>query len=166
MHRPDLRRAAPLSLQRRHCRPMQPTPVHPTHHRRDEAAMTTDTDALRELLAAATPGPWIWNAAGELHDDAAGWIGHDRTGDGFQEYVAGTSNHPDGLNDGALIVAAVNALPDLLDERDRMLATIARVEALADEWERHGESPDYSAAFLVYRSSATALRAALAGEDA
>jgi hypothetical protein len=70
---------------------------------------------LRAMDVAATSGPWTFNAADDLHTDAAGWIGHDRTGDGFQEYVCATADHPDGLRDGALIATVRNAWPLVLD---------------------------------------------------
>lgn len=62
---------------------------------------------MRERAEAATPGPWIWNSSmdDDLHADAAGWVGHDRTGDGFQEYVCSTANHPDGFGDGVHIAS-------------------------------------------------------------
>lgn len=122
--------------------------------------MTTDNAALRELRAAATSGPW------GLEPDEGG----------VTEVVMATSlsayvpilTADDA--DAALIVAAVNALPDLLDERDRMLATIARVEALAAEWECEPASDRMDdmvhVRFCPDCSRAAALRAALAGEDA
>lgn len=80
--------------------------------------LTRAAAKVRETAEGTTPGPWTWNSSVEdhFHADAAGWVGHDRTGDGFQEFVASTSDHPDGLNDGdhialwhpgnALLVAA------------------------------------------------------------
>lgn len=91
--------------------------------------MTTDTDALRKALAAATPGPWE-------HD--GGWTVTAPSPEGWEgPYMVTMTDQC--RADAALIVAAVNALPDLLDERDRMLATIARVEAALEATHRHGE---------------------------
>ena len=94
---------------------------------------TLDLEALAEVARAATPGPWIFNAASLLHDDSAGWVGHDRTGDGFQEYVCSTANHVDGLSDGAYIAAAS---PDVV------LALIERVRVA--EAEREGALDRYA----------------------
>lgn len=83
--------------------------------------MTTDTDALTpEERSTWDVDPDLWPHTPPLHvfralmdeDDNLWW----RAGSGH------------GLN---LYEAAV----DLLDERDRMLATIARVEALAKRWD-------------------------------
>lgn len=77
---------------------------------------------MRERAEAATPGPWWWNSSMEddLHADAAGWVGHDRAGDGFLEFVASTANHPDGFGDGVHIAswhpAVALAVADWLDE--------------------------------------------------
>ena len=83
---------------------------------------------LRRLLDAATPGPW--------RDEMM-------QGDGvtLTAIVAGRPN-PDDLrvigstlahNDARVLIAAVNALPALLDaaaERDALAATVERVRAL------------------------------------
>ena len=86
----------------------------------------TDTAALRALLTAATPGPWTttpvsrWRVA--ALDLAAG----------TEHTVADCSVNradDDAENDAALIAAAVNALPALLDKADALAALVAALEA-------------------------------------
>lgn len=65
----------------------------------------TDTATLRALLDAATPGPWTHGPLG--------WEVWNRDADGAMDTrVAGSWLLP---QDAALIAAAVNALPALLD---------------------------------------------------
>jgi hypothetical protein len=68
----------------------------------------TDIQQLRDLLAAATPGPWIVN------DD-------DTISLASGEKAAWRQAHRANC---ALIVAAVNALPDLLDEVNRLRVAV------------------------------------------
>ena len=87
---------------------------------------------LRWLLDAATPGPW--------RDEMMQGKGVTLTA-----IIAGRPN-PDDLrvigstlahNDARVLIAAVNALPALLDaaaERDRLAGAVERVRALATEW--------------------------------
>ena len=87
---------------------------------------------LRRLLDAATPGPW--------RDEMMQGKGVTLTA-----IIAGRPN-PDDLrvigstlahNDARVLIAAVNALPALLDaaaERDRLAGAVERVRALATEW--------------------------------
>jgi hypothetical protein len=82
-----------------------------------------DTRALRELLAKATPRPWA-----STENDF--YISGDMDADNSSAIVAVELERPD----AALIVAAVNALPSLLDalgalraERDAMRETLQRV---------------------------------------
>ena len=102
------------------------------------ARVTPEMQAeLRRLLDAATPGPW--------RDEMMQGQGLTLTA-----IIAGKPN-PDDLrvigsmlahNDARAIVAAVNALPALLDvaaERDALAAGVERVRALADEWTYNGE---------------------------
>lgn len=107
--------------------------------------MSTDNDALRELLADVDHG---WRVAEQTHGE---WYGIQSN-----YFALGNMSNE---SDARIAVAAVNALPDLLDERDRMLATIARVEALAAEWE-----VDQGRTWIG--SLGEDLRVALAGEDA
>jgi hypothetical protein len=86
-----------------------------------------DIAKLRELLAAATPRPWrdTWDqvADGRVEDQFA--IVTDAASDPLGGCVVGLIEY-DGENvavrkgDAALIVAAVNALPSLLDELERL----------------------------------------------
>jgi len=68
---------------------------------------------LKKLLAAATPGPWT-HASDKL--------------------AAGNIKAPD---NAALICAAVNALPELLAERDRLSAERDALKALCHEASEH-----------------------------
>ena len=92
----------------------------------------TDHAELRRLLDEATPGPWEYLSIGP--DDsyrvvAKAWG------------VAAACDY----KDARLIVAAVNAIPALLDELDRLQATLAGVRALPGEW-RNQEVPDTASA--------------------
>ena len=108
----------------------------------------TDTNELRKLLAAATPLPWIvheddyfgsWSVTGPANDPVPGW---GRT-------------EPEAFDDGSahgeygpsckkptrdLIVAAVNALPALLDELDAARADLREAMELL---RAHGQPPDW-----------------------
>ena len=87
---------------------------------------------LRRLLDAATPGPW--------RDEMMQGKGVTLTA-----IIAGRPN-PDDLrvigstlahNDARVLIAAVNALPALLDaaaERDALAAAVERARVLATEW--------------------------------
>ena len=69
--------------------------------------MTISITALRALLAAGTPGPWEYGAlaySGRYLRDGRGYVFANVDDDG----------------NGALITAAVNALPELLDEVERL----------------------------------------------
>lgn len=90
--------------------------------------MSADLAALRSLLAAA-PGEWIvrvvhGRAWAEVHADAAG-----RT--------VATYLRP---ADAALIAAAKNALPGLLDRLERAEAVRTQLAALLEDLERAHES--------------------------
>lgn len=97
---------------------------------RDEADPTgdLDVDTLRALLAAATPGPW--EATG--NDRIVSCSTSEPEGD--PKWVAGRFGNQGAVvealrkPDAALIAAAVNTLPELLDR-------LARVSALCDEWD-------------------------------
>ena len=90
----------------------------------------TDRTELRRLLDEATPGPWA------LYD---GWLHEGRA------YVARIGNAAGNgiwasaidmageVADFELIVAAVNALPSLLDQLDAAEAALARVRELHRE---------------------------------
>lgn len=92
--------------------------------------MTTQDTAgeLRRLLAEASPGPWRY------HDMEAHTIVHGKPGREIicahreQAYEPRTANCD-------LVIAAVNALPGLLDasdERDRLRAALERIGAIAN----------------------------------
>lgn len=71
-------------------------------------AADLDLEALREVMDAATPGPWLHNNHGYIFGVTPG-LCVAQVHDGFK------------LADAALIVAAVNALPVLLDEVERQI---------------------------------------------
>lgn len=92
--------------------------------------MTIDTEKLRALLAAATPGPWragtveTWNVYADPNGDVMA--------PGLGRVVAQMNRHYPHSNDAALIAAAVNALPELLDALEAAEAkrlTLARASA-------------------------------------
>ena len=87
-----------------------------------------DTNELRELLArAATECQW------ECHDGPEGWNHQISAG------ILGVAG-VHASSDAALIVAAVNTLPALLDELDRLRALEARVNGAPTarvEWQQH-----------------------------
>ena len=77
------------------------------------AVALTPGDELRELLAKATPGPWERLTVEGLKDH----VGRPRL---------------DETDDAALIVAAINALPALLDVVDTLADIVGRFENLPD----------------------------------
>lgn len=95
----------------------------------------TDTAELRRLLGAATEGPWdIWEEKVADRDAAAAALVFQAraTPEPFPGVVyllnagglcpATTGCGPTSKANADLITAAVNALPDLLDELDRLRA--------------------------------------------
>lgn len=99
--------------------------------------MTTE---LRELLAKATDGPWSWATCG--FDNYAFTIGRKDPVENMTHVIADVCIREPAKANAALIVAAVNALPALLD----------RVEALEAENGRLREaltpSADTKAAYI------------------
>jgi hypothetical protein len=88
----------------------------------------TDVQKLRALLAVATARPWrtdVWYGT-----DDGGWaaIGPHCVADGFDDAPESVS-YDQAMADAALIAAAVNALPELLDEVERLGAENARLRA-------------------------------------
>ena len=86
----------------------------------------TTTDRLRALLAEATPGPW---QATEKRGKRDGYV---RSGD----RTLADMRLRNGEADAALIVAAVNALPALLDVADAARRFVAMQDAddVTDEY--------------------------------
>lgn len=94
-----------------------------------------DTTKLRALLAVATARPW--------HTDV--WYGNDDGGwaaigphcvaseaDGFDD-APETPSYDQAMADAALIAGAVNALPELLDEIERLRARVDAVGRVLSE---------------------------------
>jgi hypothetical protein len=85
----------------------------------------TDTNELRKLLAAATPLPWYgkWNIS-TAHGDLIA-----------STDVSLASDPEESDANGDLIVAAVNALPALLDELDAVRADLREaISLLGQAW--------------------------------
>lgn len=96
--------------------------------------LTALCDQLEQLRAAATPGSWVTDRL-----ELTGWSSVRAAGtpDGWERVpvtgqVAGA--------DAALIVAAVNALPQLTAEVRRLAGVVQRVEALAEQLESEAEA--------------------------
>ncbi len=95
----------------------------------------TDVQKLRALLAVATARPWrtdVWYGT-----DDGGWaaIGPHcvaSEADGFDDTPESVS-YDQAMADAALIAGAVNALPELLDEVERL----RMAETQATEWRQH-----------------------------
>lgn len=101
--------------------------------------MTIDLDKLKALAEAATPGPWAICTAPDTNNRQA-------VCDHNFEYIARTdtySIHPDESCEAnaAFIAAARNAVPELVDEverlRDRLRAVEAQNDALGNANEAH-----------------------------
>lgn len=95
---------------------------------------------LRELLAASSATPW---RVGEQVKRTL-YVGVGLVGESARGVLAGLLDEP---ADAALIVAAVNALPGLLDENDRLRAALKAADAVAaqlavvEDFEGSGEMP-------------------------
>lgn len=91
--------------------------------------MMTDVQKLRALLDTASPRPWradVWCGT-----DDGGWaaIGPHcvaSEADGFDD-APETPSYDQAMADAALIAAAVNALPEMLDEVERLRARKAEM---------------------------------------
>ena len=92
-----------------------------------------DTAAIEARLASATPGPWVrigqYVAAPTIGCNCAAPPEY-----GHEPYCGAEPIAQAGDNDADLIAHAPTDLRALLDEVDRLRATIAAVEALAEEW--------------------------------
>lgn len=90
-----------------------------------------DTTKLRALLDTASPRPWradVWYGT-----DDGGWaaIGPHcvaSEADGFDDTPESVS-YDQAMADAALIAGAVNGLPELLDEVERLRAEVERMKA-------------------------------------
>lgn len=97
----------------------------------------TDVQKLRALLAVATARPWladVWYGT-----DDGGWaaIGPhcvESEADGFDDTPESVS-YDQAMADADLIAGAVNALPELLDEVERLRVSASSAERRAEEAE-------------------------------
>lgn len=112
-----------------------------------------NTDHLRELLAKATPGKWIVDPRSDFT------IVTDHRP--MRRYTVGWLTES---NDVSLIVAAVNALPDLLATIDRLTGELAEARWDAD-WNPIETAPR-NTEVLVWRSDSGVFIARLATPDA
>lgn len=110
---------------------------------------------LRALLEKATPGPWGHTAHEVEGDSPCGGENcpfEDDHGEGethgFVIASCDVDYETDRENDAALIVAAVNALPALLDVCEAASAHRAASQALAAYVEEHGDEDYDDPAFL------------------
>ena len=93
-------------------------------------------DRLEQARAAATPGEWRVGKGNEIEAGQYDTV-IERGPVDCMSYCYGGTSTIEGDNlpaDAALIVAAVNAVPE-------MVAAIRAVHALADEWLRDGSAP-------------------------
>jgi hypothetical protein len=128
--------------------------------------MTTDTARLRELLAKATPGPWYADTStpGEIVI-----YGGERFIGNVSARVQQRMFDLDATN-AALIAEAINALPGLLDEVDRLRNAVAREIAawgtyLATPQDRGGSSGPKGQARAAWMEARSAVVAALQSSD-
>lgn len=93
-----------------------------------------DVAKLRALLAAATPGPWTEDD-GSLYGPNDGAVAHIARHASMHTVLATGEDWKHA--DAALIAAAVNALPGLLDQLEALRAERDRMSTQAAERERH-----------------------------
>lgn len=92
--------------------------------------MQANTQKLRDLLSAATPTPWEW-FEGTHHGSA--WSGGRRGTLVFDDGSAGGEYRPAcSYRNSELIIAAVNALPSLLQRIEELEAAAREVVELLD----------------------------------
>lgn len=98
----------------------------------------TDQTELRRLLEEATPGPWEFDSFGEDEPEVNAWahrfIGNTIPDENGHYQIIATTEDGHGPN-ADLIVTAVNALPELLDDlakaeghRDNLAAALLEVQ--------------------------------------
>lgn len=124
-----------------------------------------DLAALRELLDAATPGPWEWRP--KMRDSEVRDLVHIHDPRLHPTNVLKTTEDwPPTEADAALIAAAVTALPALLDRVERAEAAVKRVRTdlavLADDL-RKADPHHFSIGLM--RGRVKSLRAALDGTE-
>lgn len=123
--------------------------------------MNTDIKALRELLAKATPGPWF----DQSNEDYPGANHKIRPIDNISEWPAFGEIASAGPHNAALIVAAVNNAPALLDRIEALEALNERLrEALAGLLACDEAASTNGVDGELYQSSIETARAALEGK--
>lgn len=85
---------------------------------------------LRDLLAKATPGEWTDYNFGSDY-----WVAH--SSDDSGPWIRMGGNHADRAANAALIAAAVNALPNLLDALEAALIGLEDSNAMETSKGRH-----------------------------
>lgn len=129
-----------------------------------ETPKPVPTGELRKMLAAATKGPWTWldcrptQETDEGHWFATGPLHDPEDYDGECDDADKACQHA-AEADAALIVAAVNALPSLLDELDALRAKVSRMHS---EWMAMSERAEQAESSLSeMRKENERLRAAM-----
>jgi hypothetical protein len=95
----------------------------------------TDIERLRELLAKATPGPWLTGSGAILKPEvaakpSAGVLSVNRA----VVCLTGPDERACSADDAELIVAMHNALPELLADYERLRGMEERVKGLGERW--------------------------------
>lgn len=85
--------------------------------------MATDTTRLRALLEAATPRPWRTSGNGIAVEEA-----------GWDIEIANCKALGKSYDDAKLIAEAVNAIPGLIAENERLRAALDEVERKYQQW--------------------------------
>jgi hypothetical protein len=101
-------------------------------------------ERLAELLAKATPGDWV-----DEYQKGCGFSQITAKGASLADNDASSPGHMvydvNGDNDGALIAAMKNALPDLLTERAEMKVRIEMLESLVATYSQQSQARDETA---------------------
>lgn len=125
-----------------------------------------DVAALRALHGKTTPGVWkLWGMT--VMADQDGTSNFDTAASVAQTYFRDEHDKPRTW-DAEFTARMHRELPDLLDEVERLRATVVRVKALADGWMAEAigaldSHPDGNCGACTLGNVATLIRAALEG---
>ena len=126
----------------------------------------TDVERLGKLLAEGTPGPWV------AHPDVDGGrtifvpdVGRVVQAAEPLGYDTGCDLVPS-VEDAALIVEGINALPDLLATIVRQAEEIARLTQQSDQWRRDFEEANAAVGQYIHQAAALTERAQAAEAQA